>query len=118
MFIFGSYARGDAKKGSDLDFRIDKGKMNTDTKDLITYYKQKYPLTFDQRFSKEDQSLSKRYEVAWKVAKTAAEILKQNYYAQKVMAFGSLTNPNSFTYWSDIDLAVLEEYQMKCFMRL
>ena len=27
MFLFGSYARGDAKKGSDLDFRIDKGSI-------------------------------------------------------------------------------------------
>jgi predicted nucleotidyltransferase len=27
MFLFGSYARGDAKSGSDLDFRIDKGKI-------------------------------------------------------------------------------------------
>ena len=25
MFLFGSYARGDTKPGSDLDFRIDKG---------------------------------------------------------------------------------------------
>ncbi len=25
MFLFGSYARGNAKPGSDLDFRIDKG---------------------------------------------------------------------------------------------
>ncbi len=27
MFLFGSYARGDAKEGSDLDFRIDKGRV-------------------------------------------------------------------------------------------
>ncbi len=27
MYLFGSYARGDAKSGSDLDFRIDKGKI-------------------------------------------------------------------------------------------
>lgn len=27
MFLFGSHARGDAKKDSDLDFRIDKGKI-------------------------------------------------------------------------------------------
>lgn len=28
MFLFGSYARGDAKPGSDLDFRIDKGRIH------------------------------------------------------------------------------------------
>ncbi len=27
MFLFGSYARGNAKPGSDLDFRIDKGRI-------------------------------------------------------------------------------------------
>lgn len=27
MFLFGSYARGDAKPGSDLDFRIDRGRI-------------------------------------------------------------------------------------------
>lgn len=27
MFLFGSYARGDAKPDSDLDFRIDKGRL-------------------------------------------------------------------------------------------
>ncbi|WP_347489005.1 nucleotidyltransferase domain-containing protein [Desulfoscipio sp. XC116] len=27
MFLFGSYARGDAKTDSDLDFRIDKGQI-------------------------------------------------------------------------------------------
>lgn len=27
MFLFGSYGRGNAKIGSDLDFRIDKGKI-------------------------------------------------------------------------------------------
>jgi len=27
MFLFGSYARGDAMPGSDLDFRIDKGSV-------------------------------------------------------------------------------------------
>ena len=28
MFLFGSYAREDAKLGSDLDFRIDKGRVH------------------------------------------------------------------------------------------
>ncbi|MGE5578987.1 MAG: nucleotidyltransferase family protein [Bacillota bacterium] len=27
MFLFGSYARGDAKPDSDLDFRIDRGRI-------------------------------------------------------------------------------------------
>jgi len=27
MFLFGSYARGEAKPGSDIDFRIDKGSI-------------------------------------------------------------------------------------------
>jgi predicted nucleotidyltransferase len=27
IYLFGSYARGEAKEGSDIDFRIDKGKI-------------------------------------------------------------------------------------------
>ena len=29
MYLFGSYARGDATAGSDMDFRIDKGKLRS-----------------------------------------------------------------------------------------
>ena len=48
----------------------------------------------------------KRYENAWAIAEKAAQILKEKYGAQKVVAFGSLAKRSFFTHWSDIDLAV------------
>lgn len=49
--------------------------------------------------------LADRREKALKVAREAAALLRQNFGAEKVVVFGSLTNEESFTSWSDIDLA-------------
>ncbi len=80
--------------------------MVTKAEELALYYARKYPLTFKREVSQSDISLSERYEEAWKAAERAARILKENYGAQKVAAFGSITRRPSFTHWSDIDLAV------------
>lgn len=77
--------------------------MVTRAKSLAKYYIEKYPLTFKEDISQKDP---KCYEVAWAIAKKATLVLKDNYGAEKVMVFGSLTNKSSFTRWSDIDLAV------------
>ncbi len=47
----------------------------------------------------------KRREKALAVAKQAASILRQQFGAYKVVAFGSLLSEEMFTSWSDIDLA-------------
>ena len=62
----------------------------------------KYPLLFN------DRSIynSELYEQAWEKANQAAQILKQHYYAQKVILFGSMLHKISFDSTSDIDLAV------------
>ncbi len=39
------------------------------------------------------------------LAHKAADLLKREYFANKVILFGSLAQPQSFTPWSDIDLA-------------
>jgi predicted nucleotidyltransferase len=46
-----------------------------------------------------------RWERAWRVAQTAAEVLRQQFGATRVVAFGSLARRDWFTPWSDIDLA-------------
>ena len=46
-----------------------------------------------------------RWERAWRVAQTAAEVLRQQFGATRVVAFGSLARRSEFTSWSDIDLA-------------
>ena len=53
-----------------------------------------------------DPEVSRRWDDAWKVARVAAEILKERFGATRVVVFGSLTRKISFTPWSDVDLAV------------
>lgn len=69
------------------------------------YYAEKYPLAFTDCFSETVSCLLESYEEAWQVAAKAAAILKEQYGAQKVVVFGSLSDPTRFTQWSDIDLA-------------
>jgi len=46
-----------------------------------------------------------RWKRAWGVAQVAAEILREQFGATRVVAFGSLAHRDWFTPWSDIDLA-------------
>ena len=50
--------------------------------------------------------LEDRRRRAWSAAREAAELLRSEYGARSVIAFGSLVTPDRFTPWSDIDLAV------------
>ena len=50
--------------------------------------------------------LSKRRRFANLTARKAAEILQNEFGAEKVILFGSLAQRGRFTLWSDIDLAV------------
>ena len=52
-----------------------------------------------------DAEVAARWERAWKVARTAARLLRRDFGASRVVAFGSLTRQEWFTRWSDIDLA-------------
>ena len=42
---------------------------------------------------------------AWRVARHAAKVLREQFGAQRVVIFGSLAQRGWFTQWSDIDLA-------------
>jgi len=79
--------------------------MGNKYENLTVYYKNKYPLTFTGDFFKNDLISLERYQEAWKLAKRAAALLKENFGAGKVVVFGSLTKRLWFTRWSDIDLA-------------
>jgi uncharacterized protein len=50
--------------------------------------------------------LEERRQRAWIIAHEAAGILKEEFGASRVVAFGSLLQPNRFHLSSDIDLAV------------
>lgn len=47
----------------------------------------------------------RRRRRAWRIARQAAQLLRQRYHATKVVLFGSLAHDAWFTSWSDIDLA-------------
>lgn len=49
--------------------------------------------------------LTERYEQAWTLAHTAARLLCEKFGTTKVVVFGSLVHRESFSVWSDVDLA-------------
>jgi predicted nucleotidyltransferase len=46
-----------------------------------------------------------RREKAWKLARRAAKVLREQYHAERVAVFGSLLHEACFTEWSDLDIA-------------
>ena len=52
------------------------------------------------------QIRQQRRRKAWRIARTAAALLKSKYHATRVVVFGSLTDKDRFSLWSDLDLAV------------
>ena len=49
--------------------------------------------------------VTKRWEQGWETARRAARLLREEFGATRVVAFGSLIHRDWFTPWSDIDLA-------------
>jgi len=47
-----------------------------------------------------------RRKKAFEIAHAIAELLRENFGAKKVVAFGSIVDPKRFSPWSDIDIAV------------
>jgi predicted nucleotidyltransferase len=64
-----------------------------------------YKRTARARWQSEQKQLADRRDKAWKLANQAARLLKEQFGVQRVAAFGSLTHPDRFTRWSDVDLA-------------
>lgn len=52
------------------------------------------------------QSADEHWQNAWELVPKLVAILKQQFAAEQVAVFGSLTNKKRYTPWSDIDLAV------------
>jgi predicted nucleotidyltransferase len=52
-----------------------------------------------------ETQVGERWERAWRVARAAAKVLREQFGATRVVAFGSLAHRDAFTLWSDIDLA-------------
>ena len=75
------------------------------TKDLSSEELAEYRRPLDQHFKnrKVDEALLQR---AWQTAHRVAAILYKDFGATQVAVFGSLAEPESFSKWSDIDIAV------------
>ena len=46
-----------------------------------------------------------RWERAWQLAQSAAELLRVRFHAVRIVVFGSLVDQRRFTPWSDVDLS-------------
>ena len=55
--------------------------------------------------SQEEPQIVARQQQARQVAQQAAQLLRAEFKAQRVVLFGSLVHESEFTLWSDIDLA-------------
>ena len=66
---------------------------------------EQYKRTARARWQAELRRRDARRERAWDLAHRAAALLRQEYGVQRVVVFGSLTQPDRFTQWSDVDLA-------------
>jgi len=75
-----------------------------------------YRATARRRWARERQALAERRERAWELARNAAALLRTEFGAGQVTAFGSLVHPDRFDARSDVDLAVrgLDE---RCYFR-
>ena len=75
------------------------------TKDLSPEELAEYSRRLDQHFKnrKVDEALLQR---AWQTAHRIATTLYEDFGATQVAVFGSLAEPESFSKWSDIDIAV------------
>ena len=66
-----------------------------------------YRRTARRREAEQKQAMVKRRESAWTVARQAAILLKEQFGATRVVAFGSLVHGAWFHARSDIDLMVV-----------
>jgi predicted nucleotidyltransferase len=59
-----------------------------------------------KREAERQAALDERFELAWQLARQGADILRRQFGAANVVAFGSLVDRQLFHQRSDIDLAV------------
>ena len=62
-------------------------------------------MMLEKRTDEDKERLAERFDEAWRLARDAASLLHHQYYAHRVVVFGSLVNADWFNDWSDIDLA-------------
>jgi predicted nucleotidyltransferase len=64
-----------------------------------------YRAAAQRRHQQAQQELALREQKAWQLARRAADLLRAQFGATRVIVFGSLVHPGCFTPWSDVDIA-------------
>lgn len=64
-----------------------------------------YRTTAQRRRERERPELARRREQGWAAARQAAQLLREQFKATRVVVFGSLARQSGFTRWSDVDIA-------------
>lgn len=64
-----------------------------------------YIETLRRRDRADRERIQHRYERAWQLARQAAEVLRRDFGATRVVVFGSLLRPSMFGERSDVDIA-------------
>jgi uncharacterized protein len=79
--------------------------MATPIVDLSPHQLDQYRHTAAHRQKIRATKVKPRREKAWKLARKAAQVLREQYHATRVAVFGSLLHEARFTEWSDVDVA-------------
>jgi predicted nucleotidyltransferase len=66
---------------------------------------ERYRASAQARWRSERAQCDVRRQRAWRLTSQAAELLRTQYGVPHIAVFGSLTHPDRFTQWSDVDLA-------------
>lgn len=74
-------------------------------RDLTAEDKEQYLAAAKKREREKYSALQNRTKMALALAEQAASLLRQKYSAKRVVLFGSLAEIQTFTLWSDVDIA-------------
>jgi uncharacterized protein len=74
-------------------------------RDLLPEEVAAYRAALRARDERDREALGRRRERAWELAREAAVLLRTEFRATRVVAYGSLVHPHAFDRWSDVDLA-------------
>jgi uncharacterized protein len=66
-----------------------------------------YRISAEKRHQENLRLIEERYQKAYSTAQKASELLKDQFKAERVLIFGSLSNKDRFHISSDIDLAAV-----------
>lgn len=64
-----------------------------------------YRATAVKRQARKAAEVSQRRQKAWQIAQQAADLLREQFNASRIVVFGSLARNSGFSHWSDIDIA-------------